>query len=108
GDSTGSPSWGAIRSELKWMAALREQTRVVTPELIPARDGSDVVSATVAGNTLHLDAVTFIPGCTAEEQPDVVGFDELGRITAAMHEHVESWVAPEYVTRCSWDVRAHR
>ena len=51
------------------MAALREQTPVVTPELIPARDGSDVVSATVAGNTLHVDAVTFITGCTAEEQP---------------------------------------
>jgi len=102
----GYHSLEAIRSELKWMAALREQTRVVTPELIPARDGSDVVSATVAGNTLHVDAVTFITGCTAEEQPDVVGFDELGRITAAMHEHVQSWVAPEYFTRFSWDVEA--
>ena len=102
----GYHSLKAIRSAHKWMAALREQTRVVTPELIPARDGSDVVSATVAGNTLHVDAVTFITGCTAEEQPDVVGFDELGRITAAMHEHVESWVAPEYFTRFSWDVEA--
>ena len=102
----GYHSLEAIRSELKWMAALREQTPVVTPELIPARDGSDVVSATVAGNTLHVDAVTFITGCTAEEQPDVVGFDELGRITAAMHEHVQSWVAPEYFTRFSWDVEA--
>ena len=102
----GYHSLEAIRSELRWMAALREQTPVVTPELIPARDGSDVVSATVAGNTLHVDAVTFITGCTAEEQPDVVGFDELGRITAAMHEHVESWVAPEYFTRFSWDVEA--
>jgi Ser/Thr protein kinase RdoA (MazF antagonist) len=102
----GYHSLEAIRSELRWMDALREQTPVVTPELISARDGSDVVSATVAGNTLHVDAVTFITGCTAEEQPDVVGFDELGRITAAMHEHVESWVAPEYFTRFSWDVEA--
>ena len=47
----GYHSLEAIRSELRWMAALREQTPVVTPELIPARDGSDVVSATVAGNT---------------------------------------------------------
>src|SRR6476620_9224525 len=102
----GYHSLEAIRSELRWMAALREQTPVVTPELIPARDGSDVVSATVAGNTLHVDAVTFITGCTAEEQHDVVGFDELGRITAAMREHVESWVAPEYFTRFTWDVEA--
>ena len=102
----GYHSLDGIRSELKWMAALREQTPVVTPELIPARDGSEVVAATVAGNTLHVDAVTFISGCTAEEQPDVVGFDKLGRITAAMHDHVQSWTAPEYFTRFSWDVEA--
>jgi Ser/Thr protein kinase RdoA (MazF antagonist) len=102
----GYHSLAAIRSELKWMAALREQTQVVTPEPIPARDGSDVVAATVAGSTLHVDAVTFIVGCTAEEQPDVVGFDELGRITAAMHQHVQSWAAPDYFTRFSWDVEA--
>ena len=102
----GYHSLEAIRSELRWMAALREQTPVVTPELILARDGSEVVTATVADNTLHVDAVTFIAGCTAEEQPDVVGFDELGRITAAMHEHVQGWTAPDYFTRFSWDVDA--
>jgi Ser/Thr protein kinase RdoA (MazF antagonist) len=102
----GYHSLDGIRSELKWMAALREQSGVVTPELIPARDGSDVVGARVADNTLHVDAVTFIPGCTAEEQPDVVGFDELGRITAAMHDHVQEWTAPEYFTRFRWDVEA--
>ena len=102
----GYHSLDAIRSELKWMAALRAQSGVMTPELIPAHDGSDVVAATVAGNILHVDAVTFIPGCTAEEQPDVVGFDELGRITAAMHDHVQTWTAPEYFTRFRWDVDA--
>jgi Ser/Thr protein kinase RdoA (MazF antagonist) len=102
----GYHSLQAIRSELRWMAALREQTPVVTPELIPARDGSDVVAATVGGNTLHVDAVTFIVGCTAEEQPDVVGFEELGRITAAMHDHVQVWRAPDFFTRFRWDVDA--
>jgi Ser/Thr protein kinase RdoA (MazF antagonist) len=102
----GYHSLAAIRSELKWMAALREQTPVATPELIPARDGCDVVAATVGGNTLHVDAVTFIAGCTAEEEPDVVGFDELGRITAAMHQHVQRWTAPDCFTRFSWDVEA--
>jgi Ser/Thr protein kinase RdoA (MazF antagonist) len=102
----GYHSLDAIRSELKWMAALREQSGVMTPELIPAHDGSDVVAAAVAGNILHVDAVTFIPGCTAEEQPDVVGFDELGRITAAMHDHVQTWTAPTYFTRFRWDVDA--
>jgi Ser/Thr protein kinase RdoA (MazF antagonist) len=102
----GYHSLEAIRSELNWMAALRDQAGVATPHLIPARDGSEVVAATVAGNTLHVDAVTFITGCTAEEQPDAVGFDALGRITALMHDHVQGWTAPEYFTRFRWDVDA--
>ena len=52
---------------------------------------------------LNVDAVTFISGCTAEEMPDAVGFDQLGRITAAMHDHVRNWQAPDYFTRFSWD-----
>jgi hypothetical protein len=77
---------------------------VVTPELILARQRRRGGN-TVAGNTLHVNAVTFIAGCTAEEQPDVVGFDELGRITAAMRPR-QSWTAPDYFTRFSWDVDA--
>ncbi len=102
----GYHSLPAIRSELRWMAALRAETTVVTPELIHAADGTDVLPAEVGGNTLHVDAVTFVPGCTAEEQPDAVGFDELGRMTAVMHEHVQRWRAPEFFTRFSWDVEA--
>jgi Ser/Thr protein kinase RdoA (MazF antagonist) len=102
----GYHSLQAIRSELSWMASLRAQTPVMTPELIRARDGSDVVTAAVGDNTLHVDAVTFIAGCTAEEDPDAVGFDELGRLTAVMHDHVQSWPAPEYFTRFRWDVDA--
>ena len=43
------------------------------------------------GDTLHVDAVSFVPGCTGEEDPDAVGFDELGRITATMHDHARRW-----------------
>ena len=93
----------AIRSELAWMAALREQTDVVTPQLIPARDGSEVVTVVRSDHPLNIDAVTFVPGCTAEERPEAVGFDQLGRITAAMHDHVRDWDAPPYFTRFSWD-----
>lgn len=96
-------SLDGIRSELAWMAALREQTDVATPHLIPARDGSEVVCAVRGDGSLHVDAVTFIPGCTAEEKPEAVGFDQLGRITAVMHDHVANWEAPGYFTRFSWD-----
>ena len=100
----GYHSLEAIRSELSWMAALRHETEVVTPHLIHARDGSDVVAIEVDGDTLHVDAVTFVPGCTAEEAPTAVGFDQLGRLTALMHNHVEGWQAPEHFTRFRWDL----
>ncbi|CAA0101542.1 Stress response kinase A [Mycolicibacterium vanbaalenii] len=102
----GYHSLDGIRSELSWMTALRTQTPVATPELIPARDGRDVVAALVGEHMLHVDAVTFIEGCTAEERPEAVGFDELGRLCAHMHSHVQSWSMPEYFSRFRWDVEA--
>ena len=99
----GYHSLQAIRSELAWMAALSEQTDVVTPQLIPAQNGDEVVTAVINDHPLNVDAVTFVSGCTAEERPEAVGFDQLGRITAAMHDHVQGWAAPDYFTRFSWD-----
>jgi Ser/Thr protein kinase RdoA (MazF antagonist) len=62
-----------------------------------------VVTAVYNDLPLNVDAVTFVSGCTAEERPEAVGFDQLGRITAAMHDHVRGWQAPDYFTRFSWD-----
>lgn len=97
----GYHSLAAIQSELGWMAALRNETSVVTPELIRTQDGSSVVTVELS---VHVDAVTFIPGCTAEENPGLVGFDEVGRITAVMHEHARNWSAPSGFTRFRWDL----
>jgi Ser/Thr protein kinase RdoA (MazF antagonist) len=101
----GYHSLDAIRSELTWMKALRTETSVTTPELICAQDGSDVVSAVVDDAVLHVDAVSYIRGCTAEEDPDAVGFDELGRLTAMMHDHARRWSAPAGFTRFRWDLK---
>jgi Ser/Thr protein kinase RdoA (MazF antagonist) len=100
----GYHSLDAIRSELAWMTALRSETQVVTPHLIQARNGGEVVVAAAGNTTAHIDAVTYVPGCTAEAAPDAVGFDQLGRLTAIMHEHVQSWAAPAYFTRFRWDL----
>lgn len=39
--------------------------------------GDEVVTAIVGDRHLYVDAVTVIPGCTAEEVPDSVGFATL-------------------------------
>lgn len=100
----GYHSLAEIRSELAWMTALRTETGLATSELVAAEDGTDVVAAEVDGSVLHVDAVRFVPGCTAEEDPDVVGFDELGRITAVMHGHSRRWTPPKGFTRFSWNL----
>ncbi|MGW0163403.1 phosphotransferase enzyme family protein [Mycobacterium sp. NPDC003323] len=100
----GYHSLEAIRSELAWMAALRRDTTVQTPELVCADSGVEVVTATVDDRDLHVDAVTLISGCTAEEVPHAVGFAELGELTAIMHEHVRDWAAPPDFTRFRWDL----
>ncbi|MGN7778005.1 phosphotransferase enzyme family protein [Mycolicibacterium sp. 22603] len=93
-----------IRSELAWMAALRRDTAVQTPELVCSAAGEDVVTATVGARELHVDAVSLISGCTAEEVPHAVGFAQLGELTAIMHEHVRNWAAPPDFTRFRWDL----
>lgn len=102
----GYHSLAAIRSELAWMTALRVDTAVSTPELIHAQDGREVVTVELGGEIAHVDSVSFVPGVTAEENPEAVGFDELGRITAIMHEHSRGWSAPPDFTRFRWDLDA--
>ncbi|MFA4085081.1 phosphotransferase enzyme family protein [Mycobacteroides salmoniphilum] len=94
----------AIRSELAWMRALRAETAVVTPQLVEALDGSDVIAVGVEDVTLHVDAMGFVPGCTAEETPGVVGYAKLGQLTAHMHDHAQRWRVPQEFTRFRWDL----
>ncbi len=94
----------AIESELAWMSALRQHTSVRTPQLVTARSGEQVVAAAVGHRMLHVDAVSYIAGCTAEDATDIVGFADLGELAAQMHEHALSWPQPSGFTRFRWDV----
>lgn len=100
----GYHSLRAIESELAWMSALRRQTPVKTPHLVSARSGEQVVTAAVGNRALHVDAVSYVPGCTAEEAPDAVGFEALGELAAHMHEHASIWPQPSGFTRFRWDL----
>ncbi|MEH3156543.1 MAG: phosphotransferase [Gordonia paraffinivorans] len=94
----------AIESELAWMRALGEQTDIVTPRLVPALDGTPLVAVRLGDEVRHVAAFAFIPGCTAEESTEDIGFVDLGRITAVMHRHAREWVPPQSFTRFRWDV----
>lgn len=101
----GYHSRDAIRSELAWLDALREDEDIRTPQVIPSRYGSRVV--TVPGEVPR-DCVMFefLPGAEPPEHSLVPDFERLGQITARMHRHARAWRRPTRFTRFHWDYDA--
>ncbi|GIH80795.1 phosphotransferase enzyme family protein [Planobispora longispora] len=95
----------AILSELAWLEALREEAGVRTPRVIPAPDGSRVL--TVPGERPR-DCVMFefLPGTEPPEDRLVDDFELLGEVTARMHRHARTWRRPAGFTRFHWDYDA--
>ncbi|MFJ2029656.1 phosphotransferase enzyme family protein [Streptosporangium sp. NPDC087985] len=95
----------AILSELAWLEALREEAGVRTPRVLPAPDGSPVL--TVPGARPR-DCVMFefLPGAEPPQERLVRDFERLGAITARMHRHARGWRRPAGFTRFHWDYDA--
>jgi Ser/Thr protein kinase RdoA (MazF antagonist) len=98
----------AIESELAWLDALREQAGVRTPHVIPTTAGERVVAVPdpEGGEPRHVVMFEFLPGHEPTEDRLVEDFEELGRITARMHQHARTWSRPPAFTRFSWDYDA--
>lgn len=93
----------AIRSELAWVEALRSEGVVNTPAYLPAPDGSPVVAASAGGESRYVVRFEFVEGREPEESRLVGDFEELGRITARLHQHARSWHRPDWFSRFTWD-----
>ncbi|MBU1174479.1 MAG: phosphotransferase [Alphaproteobacteria bacterium] len=97
-----------VMSELNWIAALRHDTGLQVPEVVPARDGSPVLPLPVAGETSPRLAVLFVenPGVLPNENdPDLPGlFSALGAAAALCHLHAASWVRPVGFARPDWTI----
>ncbi|MBG0824069.1 phosphotransferase [Planomonospora sp. ID91781] len=98
----GYHSTAAIRSELAWLEALREEAGVRTPEVLRAPEGSRVL--TVPGEpSRECVLFEFLPGTEPPQDRLVEGFERLGATTARMHRHARSWRRPAAFTRFHWD-----
>ncbi|WP_182905809.1 phosphotransferase enzyme family protein [Microbispora sp. H13382] len=97
----------AIASELAWLEALRDEAGVVTPRVLPARDGSRVVTVEDPGfEPRHCVMFEFLPGAEPAEDRLVEEFERLGALTARMHRHARAWASPPSFTRFHWDLDA--
>jgi Ser/Thr protein kinase RdoA (MazF antagonist) len=94
----------AIESELTWLDAVRAEAGVRTPAVVAASDGRRVVEGADDGTGRSRSCVMFehLPG--RAPGPDPGTFEDLGRITARLHDHARRWSPPARFTRFRWDL----
>ena len=84
-----------IESELAWLEALRQDTGVRTPHVLPTKDGRRLLTMEEDGSSdqRHLVHFEWLPGVepTPTGERLTESFQLLGSITARMHEHVQTW-----------------
>lgn len=102
---TGYHSLDAIRTELAWMKALKDEAGVETPQAIAALDG-DLIQ-TIASPALQeqrqVVMFAFIAGAEPSADSLIEPFKRLGAIAARMHAHARRWQRPDYFERLVWD-----
>lgn len=100
-------SKNAIRCEHAWSHALHEEGGVITPEVLPGKDGDEIQTARVDGlpGERHMVMFEFVEGHEPDESHDLVApFEELGAIAAKTHVHSIGWQRPQNFERLVWDL----
>jgi len=101
---TGYHSKDAIRSELAWITALREEGVVETPAFFASAQREDVVLArSASGDERYAVRFEWVDGAEPTEDRLVQDFEELGVIAARLHLHAKAWQRPADFTRFVWD-----
>lgn len=93
-----------IESELDWLDALRRDSDVTVPTVLPASDGRRVVTVNVDGTPRYVVHFEMVAGVEPDEASlTVEDFHTLGWITAVLHEHSHAWTRPSGFSRFPWD-----
>lgn len=93
-----------ITAELDWLGALARHGEVAVPTVLPAGDGSRMVTVEADGIARHVVRFGYVPGAEPDESTvTAADFHTLGRITAALHDHAHTWSRPASFARFAWD-----
>jgi Ser/Thr protein kinase RdoA (MazF antagonist) len=95
----------AIRSELKWLTALRADTDLSVPEPVPTGDGDLTAIATADGvpEPRVCSVLRWMDGRVHTASPRPVHLRRLGIAMARLHNHAEGWRRPADFVRIHWD-----
>ena len=94
-----------ILAEISWMKALQQDADIQTPQAIPGNDAELIQTVRIPGvEDRRCVRFQWIDGRTPEEtdrldQP----FQQLGEITARLHQHARHWQQPAHFVRQRWD-----
>jgi Ser/Thr protein kinase RdoA (MazF antagonist) len=92
-----------IESELHWLDALRE-TGIVVPEAVADKEGETVQTLLLPdGGRRHAVLFHWIEGEMPTTEVDPRAFQQLGHITARLHQHSRTWQKPAGFQRIIWD-----
>jgi Ser/Thr protein kinase RdoA (MazF antagonist) len=99
----GYQSEASIRSELAWTEDLRRATTISTPGVLSGRDGEPIQRHSQGGGYFGV----MFEWCAGRplgevDRPEL--WRSLGRLTAIIHEHGQTWRRPANFTRPSWDL----
>jgi len=99
-------SVNAIKSELTWIDALREDLGVHTPHILPDKNGDrmQLISTDEVPEGRQCVFFEYLEGEEPDEDNLLPAFPNLGEVTARMHQHARHWTLPEGFERFSWNV----
>lgn len=92
-----------IESELAWISAIRRDTDVRTPDVIPTVDGSPFVRVGLR-SSVFVAAFEVAPGHEADDDDLARLMPYAGEATAQLHRHARSWSLPRSFQRPRWDL----
>jgi Ser/Thr protein kinase RdoA (MazF antagonist) len=93
---------GAIRSEIAWLTAIRDETDLHVPEALASRDGALTVEATARDETRTCSVLRWMEGRIHEQSPRPVHLRRLGEAMATLHVHADAWTPPAGFVRIDW------
>jgi Ser/Thr protein kinase RdoA (MazF antagonist) len=97
----GKSTVAQVQSELAWLAALHRDTELIVPDPVPTRTGPLLVVAAVLGVPEPRICALFrwIPGRFVRDRLMPHHLEQVGRLTARLHDHAQDFQPPLGFTR---------
>lgn len=94
-----SPGWRTfenLQAEALWLEALRRDTDIPAPLILPARSGETVLPVSVPGvsKPWNTSLMTWVPGRLLGHSLNPQNLEKMGILFARLHQHGAAWKAP--------------